>query len=129
MEQCWRWFGPNDPVSLDDVRQAGATGIVTALHHLNDGRAWPADEIAKRKAEVAAAGLEWRVIESIIVHEEIKTRTGSFEARIDAYRASLRAAAKAGWPSAFRSLTRLVSRSGQGSLTRRPLPDPGSART
>lgn len=96
MKQSWRWFGPNDPVTLAHVRQAGATGIVTALHHLNDGRAWPADEIARRKAEIAAAGLDWRIVESVIVHEDIKTRTGRYRELIDNYKASIRALAAAG---------------------------------
>lgn len=96
MKQTWRWFGPDDPVKLSHVRQAGATGIVTALHHLNDGRAWPADEIAKRKAEVEAAGLTWDVVESIIVHEDVKTRTGGFQNLIENYKASIRAVADAG---------------------------------
>lgn len=96
MKQTWRWFGPDDPVPLPHVRQAGAVGIVSALHHLNDGRAWPADEIARRKAEIEAAGLEWSVVESIIVHEEIKTRTGRFRELIENYKASIRAVAAAG---------------------------------
>ncbi|TKT74644.1 mannonate dehydratase [Aquamicrobium sp. LC103] len=96
MKQTWRWFGPDDPVPLAHVRQAGATGIVTALHHLNDGRAWPADEVAKRKAEIEAAGLEWAVVESIIVHEDVKTRTGRFRELIDNYKASIRTVASAG---------------------------------
>ena len=96
MKQTWRWFGPDDPVKLSHVRQAGATGIVTALHHLNDGRIWPDDQIAKRKAEVEAAGLTWSVVESIVVHEDIKTRSGRFGQLIENYKASIRAVAAAG---------------------------------
>jgi mannonate dehydratase len=96
MKETWRWFGPDDPVLLSHVRQAGASGIVSALHHLNDGRAWPADEIAKRKAEIEAAGLTWDVVESIIVHEDIKTRRGRHRELIDNYKQSIRAIADAG---------------------------------
>lgn len=96
MKQTWRWFGPDDPVKLAHVRQAGATGIVSALHHLNDGRAWPADEMAKRKAEIEAAGLTWDVVESVIVHEDIKTRSGRWRELTDNYKASIRAVAAAG---------------------------------
>lgn len=96
MKQTWRWFGPDDPVTLAHVRQAGASGVVTALHHLNDGRAWPMDEVLKRKAEVEAAGLTWSVVESVIVHEDIKTRTGRYRELIDNYKASIRAVAEAG---------------------------------
>ncbi len=74
----------------------GASGVVSALHHLNDGRAWPADEIAKRKAEIEAAGLTWDVVESIVVHEDIKTRSGNFKQRIEDYKKSVRAIADAG---------------------------------
>jgi mannonate dehydratase len=96
MKQTWRWFGPNDPVTLAHVRQAGATGVVSALHHLNDGRAWPPDEVARRKAEIEAAGLTWSVVESIIVHEDIKTRGPRLAELLDNYKASIRAVAAAG---------------------------------
>lgn len=96
MRQAWRWFGPDDPVRLAHVRQAGATEVVTALHHLNDGRAWPAEEIEKRKAEIEAAGLKWTVAESIIVHEDVKTRSGRYRELLDNYKTSLRNVAAAG---------------------------------
>ena len=96
MKQTWRWFGPDDSVQLSHVRQAGAAGVVTALHHLNDGRAWPEDEIEKRKAEIEAAGSTWSVVESVVVHEDVKTRSGRHRELIDSYKASIRALAKAG---------------------------------
>ena len=96
MKQTWRWFGPDDSVQLSHVRQAGATAVVTALHHLNDGRAWPEDEIEKRKAEIEAAGLTWSVVESVVVHEDVKTRSGRHRELIDNYKASIRALSKAG---------------------------------
>ncbi len=96
MQQTWRWFGPDDPVSLENVAQAGAAGVVTALHHRNRGEVWPENEIAERRAAIERAGLAWTVVESIGVGEEIKTRTGDFRQKIDNYKQSIRNAARAG---------------------------------
>ena len=96
MKQTWRWFGPDDAVKLSHVRQAGAVGIVSALHHMNRGQAWTDDEVMKRKGEIESAGLTWDVVESIAVPEAIKTRTGDFRQKIDNHKASIRAVAKAG---------------------------------
>ena len=96
MKETWRWFGPQDAVSLDHVKQAGAAGIVSALHHFYRGEAWPLEEVLKRKAQIEAAGLDWSVVESIPVHNSIKLQTGPFRQFTDAWKDSLAAIARAG---------------------------------
>ena len=96
MEQCWRWYGPDDPVTLDHVKQAGATGVVTALHHIYDGRAWPEADVLERKRVIEAAGLTWSVVESIPVHNSFKIGAPERERYAGYYKDSIRTLAEAG---------------------------------
>ena len=96
MQQTWRWFGPDDPVTLENIVQAGASGVVTSLHHIATGEAWPLEEVAKRKAQIESCNLSWTVVESIPLHNDLKTRSGDYRRLLENYKESVRNVGAAG---------------------------------
>ena len=96
MQETWRWFGPEDPVSLENIIQAGAAGVVTSLHQIATGDAWTLDQVLERKNLIERAGLEWMVVESIPLHNDIKTRSGNYRQYIDNFKTSLLSVGQAG---------------------------------
>jgi len=125
MRQTWRWFGPHDLISLAHARQAGATGIVTALHHIYSGEAWPLEEVLKRKAEIESAGLVWSVVESIPVHNSIKLGTEPRRKYVAKWKDTLAAIAKASVPVVCYNFMPLVDWT--RTNLRWPLPSTGLA--